>query len=107
MRFDVLMVIAVHSLLCVLPSDLYAEESVENVVLITLDGLRSEEVFSGADGRLMIPELGVKDPAPWLERYGGDTPRSDGDACCHSCGRGSKRRKHGLPAAWIRTATSK
>ncbi|MCA9126103.1 MAG: alpha/beta hydrolase fold domain-containing protein [Planctomycetales bacterium] len=34
----------------------------DNVVLITLDGLRSEEVFTGADKRLMIRELGVSAP---------------------------------------------
>jgi hypothetical protein len=33
---------------------------VENVVLVTLDGLRGEEVFSGAEERLMIKECGVK-----------------------------------------------
>jgi hypothetical protein len=36
--------------------------AVENVVLITLDGLRPEEVFTGGDVRLMIEELGAEDP---------------------------------------------
>ena len=34
----------------------------QNVVLITLDGLRGEEVFGGADQRLMIKENGVEKP---------------------------------------------
>ena len=39
-----------------------AEPVVQNVVLITLDGLRGEEVFGGADQRLMTAENGVKSP---------------------------------------------
>lgn len=34
--------------------------NIENVVLITLDGLRSEEVFTGADKRLISKDCGVK-----------------------------------------------
>jgi len=41
----------------------------ENVVLITLDGLRPEEMFTGADERLMIEELGVKEPAALKEKF--------------------------------------
>ena len=33
---------------------------IENVVLVTLDGLRGEEVFTGADKRLISKESGVK-----------------------------------------------
>ncbi len=40
-----------------------------NVVCITLDGLRGEEVFTGVDRRLALPELGVKDPEAFLERF--------------------------------------
>ncbi|MFN9913376.1 MAG: hypothetical protein ACK53L_12370, partial [Pirellulaceae bacterium] len=32
------------------------------VVLVTLDGLRGEEVFGGADRRLMVKENGVEKP---------------------------------------------
>lgn len=41
----------------------------ENVILITLDGLRSEEVFQGADQRLFLNELGVKDDAAYRSQY--------------------------------------
>ncbi|MCR9296726.1 MAG: hypothetical protein NXI32_28800 [bacterium] len=88
MRSAVLNTILFPLLLCVSPAELRAEEPVENLVLITLDGLRSEEVFSGADERLMIPELGVKDRAAWLERYGGDSPQ--------------QRRRRLLPFLWSR-----
>jgi hypothetical protein len=43
----------------------FAQDSsrgVEKVVLITLDGLRAEEVFSGADPRLIVKENGVDEP---------------------------------------------
>jgi Type I phosphodiesterase / nucleotide pyrophosphatase len=43
-----------------------------NVVLITLDGLRGEEVFAGADQRLMIKENGVEKPNELKDRYWGD-----------------------------------
>ena len=46
---------------------------VENVVLITMDGLRPEEFFGGADERLMLPELGVKDVEQTKLRYGAES----------------------------------
>lgn len=46
----------------------------ENVVLITLDGLRPEEMFTGADERLMIEELGVKEPAALKEKFWRESP---------------------------------
>ncbi|WP_145078126.1 alpha/beta hydrolase fold domain-containing protein [Aureliella helgolandensis] len=45
----------------------------ERVVLITLDGLRSEEVFGGGDRRLMIEELGAKNPEELVARYDRET----------------------------------
>lgn len=57
-----------------------------NVVLITLDGLRGEEVFGGADERLMRPELGVKNLESAVQAYGGDTAEN--------------RRKRLLPFLW-------
>jgi hypothetical protein len=45
------------------------ESVVQNVVLITLDGLRPEEVFSGGDERLMIKELGPEEPEELKSRY--------------------------------------
>jgi hypothetical protein len=41
----------------------------QNVVLITLDGLRCEEVFGGADPRLMTKENGVEKPDELKEKY--------------------------------------
>ncbi|GAB5406304.1 MAG: hypothetical protein Aurels2KO_45350 [Aureliella sp.] len=44
----------------------------ESVVLITLDGLRGEEVFSGADPRLLLPELGVDDAEAYRMEFVSD-----------------------------------
>ena len=60
--------IAVVSLLCFGKSfgqAVYEESQsflpkVDNIVLITLDGFRGEELFSGADKRLIVKECGVK-----------------------------------------------
>ena len=41
----------------------------ENLVLITIDGLRPEEFFGGADRRLFLEDLGVKDAAQAEARY--------------------------------------
>ncbi len=41
----------------------------QNVVLITLDGLRGEEVFGGADQRLMIKDNGVEKPDELKAQY--------------------------------------
>ncbi len=43
-----------------------------NVILVSLDGFRPEEMFSGADERLMIPELGVKELDKYKRKYGHD-----------------------------------
>jgi hypothetical protein len=40
-----------------------------NVILITLDGLRSEEVFTGADQRLITKDNGVEDPKETMRQY--------------------------------------
>ncbi len=62
----------------------------ENVVLITLDGLRGEEVFTGADQRLMIKELGVADPEQLRRRYWRESPE--------------ERRNALMPFLWGRVA---
>ncbi len=64
--------------------------SAENVVLITLDGLRPEEVFTGADERLMIKELGASDPDALKEKYWRET--------------GEERRQILLPFLWGKVA---
>ncbi|XZE51730.1 hypothetical protein SH139x_003393 [Planctomycetaceae bacterium SH139] len=45
----------------------------ENLILITIDGLRPEEFFGGADPRLFLEDLGVKDPQKLQAEYCRDT----------------------------------
>jgi hypothetical protein len=45
-----------------------------NVVLITTDGLRWQEVFGGADEKLLTKEAGVSDPAALKQEFWRDTP---------------------------------
>ena len=45
-----------------------------NVVLITTDGLRWQEVFGGADKLLLDKEAGVSDPAALKQQFWRDTP---------------------------------
>ena len=63
-----------------------ATRAVENVILITLDGLRSEEVFTGADRRLMIADNGVEEPAKLERMFWNEDP--------------IKRREALLPFLW-------
>jgi hypothetical protein len=64
----------------------------ENIVLITLDGLRSEEVFTGADKRLIIPELGCKESDALQAQYVRESP--------------TDRRNILLPFLWSQVANS-
>ncbi len=71
--------LSVTALVVTSPSGLCAQEpavgvAAENVVLVTLDGLRGEEVFGGADVRLMIEELGCEKPDEILQRYASGSP---------------------------------
>ncbi len=45
------------------------------LVLVTIDGLRWQEMVSGIDPSLLTEEQGVRDPAPLLERFGADDPK--------------------------------
>jgi hypothetical protein len=56
-----------------------AEPAVKNVVLITLDGLRSEEVFHGADQRLMTIENGVKNGEQCKAQFWRESPEERRD----------------------------
>ena len=47
-----------------------------NVILVTCDGLRWQEVFAGLDKALSTPENGVADPAALDRDFGGDTAQS-------------------------------
>ncbi|MEO1614265.1 MAG: hypothetical protein AAFV88_00360 [Planctomycetota bacterium] len=48
---------------------------VENVVLVTLDGLRPEELFTGGDRRLMVEQNGVDDPEKLKSLFWRDDPK--------------------------------
>lgn len=67
---------------------LFGQVPAENVILITLDGLRPEEMFGGADERLFLEDLGVKDAEAYQAEYGGDSAQ--------------ERRKKLLPFLWQR-----
>lgn len=65
------LVVCAVSALLIISSNLWATEpeSKRRVVLITLDGLRGEEVFGGADKRLIAKENGVDDVEATLSRF--------------------------------------
>src|SRR5262249_50225796 len=46
----------------------------ENVVLMTTDGLRWQEVFGGADESLLTEEAGAPDPAALKQEFDRETP---------------------------------
>jgi dienelactone hydrolase len=48
----------------------------QNVVLITTDGLRWQEVFGGADEQLMTKDAGVSEPAELKREFWRDTPEA-------------------------------
>ncbi len=52
----------------------------ENVVLITTDGLRWQEVFAGADESLLTKEAGVADPAALKQELWRETPEARREA---------------------------
>jgi type I phosphodiesterase/nucleotide pyrophosphatase len=47
-----------------------------NVVLVTTDGLRWQEVFTGAEERLLVKDNGVEDPAALRQAFWRDTPEA-------------------------------
>lgn len=58
------------SMLCLLPSAcLWSQLKTENLVLITLDGLRWQELFGGADRSLITNTLYVKDTSTLIRRF--------------------------------------
>ncbi len=57
-----------------------AQDGPQNVVLVTLDGLRGEEVFTGADQRLMVKENGVDKPDDLKQKFWRESPRARREA---------------------------
>jgi hypothetical protein len=61
-------------LLVMLDASAQSPLETKHVILITLDGLRWQEVFTGADGDLVSDDNFVDDPAVMLQRYWDDDP---------------------------------
>jgi hypothetical protein len=57
-----------------------ARARTENVVLITTDGLRWQEVFSGAEEALLTKDAGVADPEGLRREFWRDTPAARREA---------------------------
>ncbi|MBI1369648.1 MAG: hypothetical protein GC162_13465 [Planctomycetes bacterium] len=52
-----------------------AQTKTQNVIFITMDGTRWQEVFGGAQDELLTPkEGGIRNPAPVADLYKADTP---------------------------------
>ncbi len=61
-------------IVCYLGLSALAQRATENVFLITLDGLRWEELFGGADDSLIVDTQYVPDTALLKEAFWADTP---------------------------------
>ena len=62
-------------ILCFLTAAVCEAQKTENVILITYDGLRWQELFGGLDERLLIPRAKAAKDAPALRRrFSADTP---------------------------------
>lgn len=65
----------IHSLLCCLVSNAYAQPSAPpNIFIITTDGFRWQEIFSGADEKLLHDTTHVRDTALLQALYWHDNP---------------------------------
>ena len=53
----------------------FGQEKTENIILITFDGLRWQEVFNGADPAMLRDKKMVKDSAGCLKLFGGNSTR--------------------------------
>lgn len=68
-------------LLCLWPVAAHAQDAGQNVVLIMLDGVRWQEVFTGADSLLMHSKHGgIDDTLTAQRQFWRPSPRN-GDAC--------------------------
>ncbi len=61
--------------LVVLYSPAQKKGKTENIILITLDGLRWQEVFSGAESRLLLSKTYAKDTAASYQLFWRETPQ--------------------------------
>lgn len=57
-----------------------SDRTTRNVVLVTLDGLRPEELFAGAEEALLAKSAGVADPKTLRERFWRETPEARREA---------------------------
>lgn len=58
-----------------------ADRKTENVILVTADGLRWQELFGGVDMRLLTKRAGaITDPAPLRKQFARDTPEAAREA---------------------------
>ncbi len=53
-----------------------ASRTTRNVVLVTLDGFRPEEMFTGAEVKLLSKEAGVADPKGFRRRFWRESPEN-------------------------------
>lgn len=70
-----LSLILLLSVTVALPFQAEAQRQTENLVIVTLDGYRWQEVFTGADKALINNEEFTDDPETLMEKFGADTPR--------------------------------
>ena len=69
------MLIAVAVVILVSPAA-NAGTATENLLFVTIDGLRWEEVFSGVDKKLIVKSTGVESPKATQDRFWRDTPEA-------------------------------
>ena len=69
LRYLLAIVSSAVLILCLLPGRVQAQRKTENVILVTLDGLRWQETFLGADNRLMNKGAGVRDVEGLKKRF--------------------------------------
>jgi len=62
------------------PANAQSGRETENVVLVTIDGLRWQEVFTGADSTLIRSESYVENVDALAEQFWRDTPRARREA---------------------------
>jgi hypothetical protein len=83
---------ALLALAALLPEGVQAQRPADNVFLVTMDGLRWQEVFGGMQADMLTREGGgVRDPKPVEQQFGGATPEA--------------RRAKVLPFFWSTIAT--